>query len=127
MTIDADWLDVAALVALVSLAAFFAASEAALISVSRLRALAMVERGVKRAKSVVSLIEDRNRFLTSVLIANTVVPWATLWLYFFEEWLVSDDWKGGGVHPNEDDPEGSRISEENPSSKSPSRRIRRTA
>lgn len=63
----------------------------------------------------------------SLLIANTVVPWATLWLYFFEEWLVSDDWKGGGVHPNEDDPEGSRISEENPSSKSPSRRIRRTA
>ena len=73
MTIDADWLDVAALVALVSLAAFFAASEAALISISRLRALAMLERGVKQAQSVVSLIEDRNRFLTSVLIANTVV------------------------------------------------------
>ena len=73
MIIDADWLDVAALVALVSLAAFFAASEAALISISRLRALAMLERGIKQAQSVVSLIEDRNRFLTSVLIANTVV------------------------------------------------------
>jgi hypothetical protein len=34
-----------------------------------------------------------------LLIANTIVPWAALWLYFFEEWLVSDDWKGGGVHP----------------------------
>lgn len=38
-----------------------------------------------------------------LLIANTVVPWAALWLYFFEEWLVSDDWKGGGLHPPNDD------------------------
>ncbi|MDR3529296.1 MAG: hypothetical protein P4L90_01880 [Rhodopila sp.] len=38
-----------------------------------------------------------------LLIANTLVPWAALWLYFFEEWLVSDDWKGGGVHPIDDD------------------------
>ena len=38
-----------------------------------------------------------------LLIANTLVPWAALWLYFFEEWLVSDDWKGGGVHPTTDD------------------------
>lgn len=29
---------------------------------------------------------------------ETVVPWAALWLFYFEEWLVSDDWKGGGVH-----------------------------
>lgn len=36
-----------------------------------------------------------------LLIANTLVPWAALWLYFFEEWLVSNDWKGGGVHPND--------------------------
>jgi hypothetical protein len=30
---------------------------------------------------------------------QTIVPWAALWLYYFEEWLVSDDWKGGGEHP----------------------------
>lgn len=34
---------------------------------------------------------------------QTVVPWATLWLFYFEEWLGSDDWKGGGMHPNADD------------------------
>ena len=34
---------------------------------------------------------------------QTVVPWATLWLFYFEEWLGSDDWKGGGMHPGEDD------------------------
>lgn len=65
--------EIAALVVLVLLAAFFAASEAALISVSRLHARTMLERGIKRARSVVALTEDRNRFLTSTLIANTVV------------------------------------------------------
>jgi hypothetical protein len=33
----------------------------------------------------------------------TVVPWSALWLFYFEEWLWSDDWKGGGVHPGETD------------------------
>jgi hypothetical protein len=32
-------------------------------------------------------------------IAETIVPWTYLWLHYFEEWLVSDDWQGGGVHP----------------------------
>jgi hypothetical protein len=24
-----------------------------------------------------------------------------LWLFYFEEWLWSDDWKGGGMHPGD--------------------------
>ncbi len=32
-------------------------------------------------------------------ISETIVPWVNLWLFFFEEWLISNDWKGGGVHP----------------------------
>ena len=35
-------------------------------------------------------------------IAATMVPWALLWLFYFEEWLITDDWKGGGRHPKED-------------------------
>ena len=27
---------------------------------------------------------------------QTIVPWTALWLFYFEEWLTSDDWKGGG-------------------------------
>jgi hypothetical protein len=27
------------------------------------------------------------------------VPWTALWLFYFEEWLVSNEWKGGGEHP----------------------------
>ena len=68
-----QWYEVAALAVLVLLAAFFAASEAALVGVSRLRARAMVDRGMKRARFVLQLTEDRNRFLTSILIGNTIV------------------------------------------------------
>ena len=65
--------EIAALVVLVLLAAFFAASEAALVGVSRLRARAMMERGIKRANAVLRLVENKNRFLTSILIGNTIV------------------------------------------------------
>lgn len=70
--IHVDWLEIAVLAVLVVVSAFFSASEAALISVSRLRALTMAEKKVRGAKDVVSLIEHRNRFLTSMLIGNTV-------------------------------------------------------
>lgn len=36
-------------------------------------------------------------------IDQTFVPWTAVWLYYFEEWLESDDWKGGGEHPVEGD------------------------
>jgi putative hemolysin len=65
--------EIAALVVLVLLAAFFAASEAALVGVSRLRARAMMERGVRRANAVLRLVENKNTFLTSILIGNTIV------------------------------------------------------
>lgn len=32
----------------------------------------------------------------------TIVPWSVLWLFYFEEWLLSNDWKGGGLHPGDD-------------------------
>jgi hypothetical protein len=34
-------------------------------------------------------------------IDQTIVPWTGLWLFFFEEWLWSNEWKGGGTHPGE--------------------------
>ncbi|WP_417414313.1 hypothetical protein [Hoeflea sp.] len=42
-------------------------------------------------------------------IDRTIIPWAILWLYYFEEWLATDDWKGEGEHPDPATPtEGSR-------------------
>ena len=46
---------------------------------------------------------------TSKRLDLAIIPWTYLWLIYFEEWLMSDDWKGGGKHPGEDDlDEGSR-------------------
>ncbi len=65
--------EIAALIVLIAAAAFFSGSEAALISLSRLRARGMIERGLKGAESVLRLLDDRNRFMTSILIGNTIV------------------------------------------------------
>ncbi len=67
------WYSFWALAVLIIAAAFFAASEAALISVSRIRARTMLDRGLKRAEAVVRLVDDKNTVLTSILVANTVV------------------------------------------------------
>lgn len=36
---------------------------------------------------------------TGMFIGATTIPWTIMWLYFFEEWLFSGEWKGGGEHP----------------------------
>lgn len=35
----------------------------------------------------------------SLLIADTIIPWSVLWLFYFEYWLFTGEWAGGGVHP----------------------------
>jgi putative hemolysin len=66
------WLEAAALALLVIISALFSASEAALISVSRLRARAMVERKVSGSRHLLTVVEDKNHFLISILIGNTI-------------------------------------------------------
>lgn len=33
--------------------------------------------------------------------ADTLIPWTCLWLYFYEIWLITDEWLGGGVHDSQ--------------------------
>lgn len=35
----------------------------------------------------------------SKLLANTIIPWISEWLYFYEIWLATGEWLGGGEHP----------------------------
>jgi putative hemolysin len=65
--------EIAALIVLVLVAAFFAASEAALVSISRLRARAISERRVRGAGNLERLVDDKTRFLTAILVGNTIV------------------------------------------------------
>ena len=32
--------------------------------------------------------------------AETLIPWASLWLYYYELWLMTGEWLGGGIHGN---------------------------
>jgi putative hemolysin len=71
------WLELLALAVFVGAAAFFAASEAAIVSVSRITARTLAEKGIPGAARLQKMLEDRNRTLTSILIANTFVLLAT--------------------------------------------------
>jgi len=32
-------------------------------------------------------------------LVTTVIPWTIMWLSFFEDWVCTDVWSGGGEHP----------------------------
>lgn len=36
---------------------------------------------------------------------QTLVPWTSLWLFYFEDWLSAREWRGGGEHPEPRDVE----------------------
>ena len=40
-----------------------------------------------------------SQFNSSMLISKTLVPWAIEWLYYYEIWLSTGEWCGGGEHP----------------------------
>jgi hypothetical protein len=33
-------------------------------------------------------------------LGNTYIPWTAEWLWYFEDWLTTDIWAGGGEHPD---------------------------
>ncbi|MCH9269911.1 hypothetical protein [Pantoea ananatis] len=47
--------------------------------------------------------ENHSEWRPQLLLSETVIPWASLWLFYFEQWLFSGKWEGGGAHPNIDD------------------------
>lgn len=43
---------------------------------------------------------DYKEWTPTMPLCNTIIAWTYLWLYFYEEWLYTEDWKGGGIHPD---------------------------
>lgn len=39
-----------------------------------------------------------NEFKKTDLICDTLIPWTSLWLYYYEIWHTTEIWLGGGVH-----------------------------
>jgi len=38
-----------------------------------------------------------NEWNTTLMIADTTIPWAARWLLYYELWLVDGVWRGGGI------------------------------
>lgn len=41
---------------------------------------------------------DYKEWKYSDLWADTLIPWTSLWLYYYELWLQTGEWLGGGIH-----------------------------
>lgn len=33
------------------------------------------------------------------MLADTIIPWLSMWLFYYEAWLATGEWQGGGIHP----------------------------
>lgn len=40
-----------------------------------------------------------SEFNSKKWIADTIIPWTVEWLFFYEIWLATGKWQGGGEHP----------------------------
>ncbi|SIR53841.1 Hemolysin, contains CBS domains [Haladaptatus litoreus] len=68
-----QWGGFGAIVVLLILSAFFSSSEIAMFSLAKHRVEALVEDGVKGAKTVDSLKNDPHRLLVTILVGNNIV------------------------------------------------------
>ncbi|MEG0250087.1 MAG: hemolysin family protein [Peptostreptococcus sp.] len=67
------WIQVVILIVLLSISAFFSASETALTSISKVRVRHLKEEGVKGANVLEKLISEPKKLLSTVLVVNNIV------------------------------------------------------
>lgn len=41
----------------------------------------------------------RREWKPQMKLAETFIPWTAEWLWYFEDWLFTGKWEGGGAHP----------------------------
>jgi hypothetical protein len=41
-----------------------------------------------------------SEFKRTDYVSETILPWTSLWLYYYELWHATGEWLGGGEHPN---------------------------
>jgi hypothetical protein len=44
-------------------------------------------------------IHERHEWTSRMYIADTIMPWLSQWLYFYEIWKFTGSWEGKGSHP----------------------------
>jgi len=45
----------------------------------------------------------RGEWTPNKILAHTVIPWISEWLYHYEIWFATGEWTGGGEHPESKD------------------------
>lgn len=53
----------------------------------------------RRNKTVNVCLHLPHEFDDSQLISECIISWTAEWLYFYEIWLATGEWCGGGKHP----------------------------
>ncbi len=51
-------------------------------------------------KRVKICLYRHKEFYSDKLLCDTIVPWIAEWLYFYEIWLATGEWQGGGETPD---------------------------
>lgn len=44
-------------------------------------------------------LPKRREWVPQLKLSETFIPWTGEWLWYFEDWLKTRDWAGGGIHP----------------------------
>jgi len=45
-----------------------------------------------------------NEWRPTMFIADTIIPWTSVWFFYYETWLATGKWCGGGTHPEKRTP-----------------------
>jgi len=45
-------------------------------------------------------LHEVHEWKSTDFVADCIIPWASLWLYFYEIWFITGSWEGGGTHPD---------------------------
>lgn len=51
-------------------------------------------------KTLCLFMPKYKEFTRKHYISETIIPWTSLWLYYYEVWHSTGTWLGGGEHPN---------------------------
>ena len=89
---EGDSISLIIIVLCITMSAYFSATETAFSSLNRIRIKNMAEKGDKRAQLVLSLSENFDNMLSTILIGNNIVNIlsASLATVLFVNWLGSE-------------------------------------
>jgi len=52
---------------------------------------------VRNVSNFACIIRKKREWHAGMLFVQTIIPWMSEWLYFYEIWLCCGKWLGGGI------------------------------